>query len=91
MNHNYRALAAQRFVGITVNGSGRYAILSCDRKSCWLVADTRTAQGAALGSCGVVMPCRCEHTIVDLMPHSCPLPKKERRDDAEDRRWLKRQ
>jgi hypothetical protein len=81
---NYRLLASQRFIGITVNGTGRFAILSCDRKSCWLVADERTAQGAALGSCHMVTPCRCEHEILDLS-RSCPEAPRCKDRDYSDR------
>lgn len=87
MTPNWRTLAAQKYVGITCNGSGRFCVLSCDRKSCWLVADERTAHGAALGSCHMVVPCRCEHTIIDLKP----VPVPDIADDWEDKQRARRQ
>ena len=85
---NYRLITAQRWLGANVFGSGRWAVLACDKKSAWLCATEENARAAALGACHMVVPCRCEHEIRDLQP--CPLPTKERPDDYEDRQWLKR-
>lgn len=91
-SHNWRTLAAQRFIGAAVYGRGRFAVVSCDKKSVWLCETEANAHGAALGACHLSSGyCRCEHEILDLTPRSCPLPRKERKDDYEDREWLRRQ
>jgi hypothetical protein len=71
---NWRLLAAQKFIGIAVHGVGRWAVISCDKKSCYLCATEDNARAAALGACHMVVPCRCEHEIRDLQP--CPYPAK---------------
>jgi hypothetical protein len=92
MNHDFRKIAAQKYIGIAVHGTGRWCVLSCDKKACWLCPTEHNAQGAALGSCYMSAGrCQCSHVVLDLMPRSCPLPAKERADDHEDKAWLKRQ
>ena len=88
MNYDWRKIAAQRFIGIAVNGTGRWCVLSCDKRACWLTTSEESARGAALGGCAQVVPCQGNHQICDL--HPCPLPRKERADDHEDRAWLKK-
>jgi hypothetical protein len=77
----------QRWLGVDVTSIGRFALCTRDAsgtvKAVYLLADQETAKRAALG---VNYP-----LIVDLQkPQSCPLPTKERPDDAEDRAWLRR-
>jgi hypothetical protein len=86
---NWRLIAAHKFIGIAVHGSGRFAVLACDRRSCWLCPTEDNAKAASLGGCYMnAGRCECNHAIIDLQP--CPLPAKERPDDYEDRQWLKR-
>jgi len=51
MNHNYRLIAAQKYIGIAVHGTGRFCVLSCDGKACWLTNTEQSAIAASLGSC----------------------------------------
>jgi len=88
-NPNWRTLAAQRFVGASVYGRGKFCVVACDKKAVWLCETEENAQGAALGACHLGVYCKSEHEIRNLTP--CPLPRKERADDAEDRAWMKRQ
>ena len=87
---NWRLLAAQKFLGASINGTGRYAVTACNRAAVWLTTTEQGAHAAALGGCAQVIPCQGNHSIFDLMPRSCPLPSKERADDHEDKAWLKR-
>ena len=83
---NYRLIAAQRFVGIAVHGVGRWAVISCDKRSCWLCVSEENARAAALGACHMVTPCRCEHSIIDLKP--CPIaPRCPDRDYEDNRKY----
>jgi hypothetical protein len=84
---SYHRIAAARWPNIPISSQGRWALASCDAtgvvKSVYLLDTLENARRAALG---VDRP-----RIVDLEKSAtCPLPSKQRKDDAEDRKWLER-
>ena len=87
MNHNFRLLAAQRWIGANVYGTGRWAVVACTKKAVWLCPSEENARAASLGSCHQVTLCQANHGIFDLKP----VPVPDIADDWEDRQRARRE
>ena len=85
-SYNWRLLAAQRFLGANIFGSGQFAVVACTKKSVWLCPTEENAMAAALGSCNQLTVCEANHGIFDLKP----VPVPDIPDDWEDRQRARR-
>jgi hypothetical protein len=83
MTPNYRLLAAQKFIGANIYGTGRWAVVACNKKAVWLTTTEQSAHAAALGSCHQVTLCQANHGIFDLQP--CPTAPRCKDRDYSDR------
>ena len=90
MQNNWLEIARAKFGNVPITAHGRFALCSLDAcgqvRSVYLLDTAEHARKAALGIE------RAKIVDLELTPSpSCPLPRKERADDAEDRAWMKRQ
>jgi hypothetical protein len=85
---NYRLIAAQRFLGANIYGTGQFAVVGCKAdggvKAVWLTASEDGAHAAALGSCHLSTGCQCNHAVLNLRP--CPTAPRCKDRDYEDNR-----